>query len=62
MHIHPGFYIAGLFCCFALGLWLLLAAIYLFEKRRDISKWDIIMTFLSSFAIVALVVPGSLFA
>jgi hypothetical protein len=46
MHIHPGFFVAGLLCCGLLILWLIPALFFLIIRRQNILHFDdLVMVF-----------------
>ena len=62
MHIYPRFAFVGVLCCFALGLWLVIAVPYSIVRRRDIEPWDWLMMAGAVMVIVALAIPDAFFA
>ena len=61
-HLHPGFFLAGILCCWGFMLWSITATIYLIRKRKEISKLDWLIYVLALLVIVAFVVPDDAFA
>ena len=61
-HLHPGFFLAGIFCCCAFMLWSITATIYLITGRKEISKLDWLLYVLALLVIVAFVMPDDAFA
>lgn|ERR1700730_11607474 len=62
MHVHPGFFIAGILCSYLLILWLVPASIYLTVNRKRISAFDIAMVSLSLCVAAVIMAPDTLFA
>lgn len=62
MHIHPGFAIAGIFCCLAVMVWLLLAVFYAIARRKMIRVTDVAMIASAVFVTAAIVIPDNFFA
>lgn len=61
-HIHPGFAVAGILCCLALAVWLLIAIPYAIMRRREIEPWDWLMMAGTVMVILALAAPDTFFA
>jgi hypothetical protein len=63
VHIHPLFFVSGVLCCYALVLWLMVAAVNLIVRRKSgISSFDIGMVLVAVFVIVVMLVPDNFFA
>lgn len=62
MHIHPGFFLTGLFCSCCLLLWLAIATVFMIKRRTMPSRKDMLMTALCIFVLAAFIVPDQAFA
>jgi hypothetical protein len=62
MHIHPAFFLMGVFCSYCLLLWLAIAIVFMVKGRRMPSMKDMLMAALGLFVLVALMVPDQALA
>ncbi len=60
-HLHPGFFLAGIFSCSLFMLWSIAATIYLIMKRKEISKVDWVIYVLGLLVVIAFLMPDEAF-
>ena len=62
MHVHPLFAIAGMLCCLALMIWLLLAVPFAVARRKAVVFADAAMIVGAIFVAVSVITPDNFFA